>query len=119
MLRTLAAATLAVVCFAAEPVRAEIDSVFGNTVVSRYPDGGWVKHWFNPDGSYVAHFSDGRRLSARWQQELDARIRTLTQLRDQLDGCIGCGCLSLQRCQLVNPSDRLAEEGTGAVSLTR
>jgi hypothetical protein len=66
MLRTLAVATLAVVCLAAGPGRADINSVFGNTVVSRYPDGGWVKHWFNPDGTYAAQFSDGRRLAARW-----------------------------------------------------
>jgi hypothetical protein len=43
-----------------------MNSVFGNTVVSRYPDGGWVKHWFNQDGTYAAQFSDGRRLAARW-----------------------------------------------------
>jgi len=66
MLRTLAVATLAVACLAAGPVWAEMNSVFGNTVVSRYPDGGWVKHWFNPDGTYAAQFSDGRRLAARW-----------------------------------------------------
>ena len=66
MLRTLAVATVAVACLLASPVRADIDAAFGNTVVSRYPDGGWVKHWFNPDGSYAAQFSDGRRLSARW-----------------------------------------------------
>jgi MerR family redox-sensitive transcriptional activator SoxR len=57
--------------------------------------------------------ADWRRLSARWQQELDARIRTLTQLRDQLDGCIGCGCLSLKACPLRNAQDALAGEGAG------
>jgi hypothetical protein len=67
MLRALGVATIAVVCLAAGPGRADMsNAVFGNTVVSRYPDGGWVKHWFNPDGSYAAQFSDGRRLSARW-----------------------------------------------------
>lgn len=66
MLRTLCVATLAVACLLAGPARADMDSAFGNTVVSRYPDGGWVKHWFNPDGTYTARFSDGRRLSARW-----------------------------------------------------
>lgn len=67
MLRTLAVATLVVASLVAGPGRADMNSaVFGNTVVSRYPDGGWVKHWFNPDGSYLAQFSDGRRLSARW-----------------------------------------------------
>jgi len=48
---------------------AQTRDVFENTVVSRYPDGGWVKHWFNPDGSYSAEFSDGRRLAARWRVE--------------------------------------------------
>ena len=66
MLRTLAVATVSAACLLASPVRADINAAFGNTVLSRYPDGGWVKHWFNPDGSYAAQFSDGRRLSARW-----------------------------------------------------
>ena len=66
MYRTLAVAAVSAACLLASPVRADIDDAFGNTVVSRYPDGGWVKHWFNPDGSYAAQFSDGRRLSARW-----------------------------------------------------
>ncbi len=57
--------------------------------------------------------ADWRRLSARWQQDLDARIHTLTQLRDQLDGCIGCGCLSLKACPLRNAQDTLAGEGAG------
>ncbi|GAA0870017.1 hypothetical protein GCM10009116_18530 [Brevundimonas basaltis] len=66
MLRTLAVATIAAACLVATPGRADINAAFGNTVLSRYPDGGWVKHWFNPDGTYAAQFSDGRRLSARW-----------------------------------------------------
>ena len=66
MYRTLAVAAVSAACLLAGPVRADINAAFGNTVVSRYPDGGWVKHWFNPDGSYAAQFSDGRRLSARW-----------------------------------------------------
>ena len=66
MLRSLCVATLVVACLTAGSVRADMNSAFGNTVVSRYPDGGWVKHWFNPDGSYAAQFSDGRRLAARW-----------------------------------------------------
>ena len=66
MLRALAVTTVAVVCLAAGPGRTDINAAFGNTVVSRYPDGGWVKHWFNPDGTYAAQFSDGRRLAARW-----------------------------------------------------
>ena len=57
--------------------------------------------------------ADWRRLSAAWKAELDERIRTLTQLRDQLDGCIGCGCLSLKACPLRNAQDALAREGAG------
>ena len=57
--------------------------------------------------------ADWRRLSAAWKLELEERIRTLTQLRDQLDGCIGCGCLSLKACPLRNAQDALAREGAG------
>jgi len=58
--------------------------------------------------------ADWKVLSARWKDDLDARIRRLQGLRDQLDGCIGCGCLSVKSCPLRNPWDRLAEEGAGA-----
>ena len=57
--------------------------------------------------------ADWRRLSREWRAELDERIRTLTQLRNQLDGCIGCGCLSLKACPLHNARDTLAQEGPG------
>jgi MerR family transcriptional regulator, redox-sensitive transcriptional activator SoxR len=57
--------------------------------------------------------SDWARLSARWRGRLDDQIALLEKLRDQLDGCIGCGCLSLQNCKLSNPGDRLAAEGPG------
>jgi MerR family redox-sensitive transcriptional activator SoxR len=57
---------------------------------------------------------DWKRLSARWRDGLDARIRTLTGLRDQLGECIGCGCLSMETCPLRNPQDRLARKGPGA-----
>jgi MerR family redox-sensitive transcriptional activator SoxR len=57
--------------------------------------------------------ADWRRLSAAWKKELEARIQTLTQLRDQLDGCIGCGCLSLKACPLRNAEDALAHNGAG------
>ncbi|MFZ1018587.1 MAG: redox-sensitive transcriptional activator SoxR [Candidatus Cybelea sp.] len=53
-------------------------------------------------------------LSKRWKQSLDDRIERLTALRDQLGQCIGCGCLSLNKCWLQNPYDELAEEGPGA-----
>lgn len=57
---------------------------------------------------------DWRRLSTRWRAALDARIAQLTALRDQLDGCIGCGCLSMAACPLRNPGDALAAQGSGA-----
>jgi MerR family transcriptional regulator, redox-sensitive transcriptional activator SoxR len=56
---------------------------------------------------------DWKRLSAGWKDELNARIERLTRLRDQLDGCIGCGCLSMEACPLRNPWDRLAKDGPG------
>ena len=58
--------------------------------------------------------ADWRKLSAKWRADLDKRIAMLTRLRDQLDNCIGCGCLSIQACPLRNPSDVLAEQGSGA-----
>lgn len=57
--------------------------------------------------------ADWARLSARWRGRLDAQIALLERLRDNLTGCIGCGCLSLQRCSLYNPDDQLAAEGPG------
>lgn len=56
---------------------------------------------------------DWRRLSTRWRADLDERIRRLTSLRDELDGCIGCGCLSTRHCPLRNPGDVLSEQGPG------
>lgn len=56
---------------------------------------------------------DWNRLSAKWKADLDHRIKALSQLRDQLDGCIGCGCLSLKACPLRNPWDKLSEQGPG------
>ena len=56
---------------------------------------------------------DWRKLSARWHDELHERITRLTRLRDQLSGCIGCGCLSMKECPLRNPFDELGEEGPG------
>jgi MerR family redox-sensitive transcriptional activator SoxR len=57
--------------------------------------------------------ADWSRLSARWRRRLDERITLMEGLRDQLTGCIGCGCLSMQRCKLINPDDRLAATGPG------
>ena len=60
---------------------------------------------------------DWQRLSKQWQTELDNRISALQRLRDSLDGCIGCGCLSLKSCPLYNPDDVLAKRGDGPVIL--
>ncbi|WP_249116743.1 redox-sensitive transcriptional activator SoxR [Ciceribacter sp. L1K23] len=57
--------------------------------------------------------ADWRRLSTNWRSKLDERIGTLVALRDQLDTCIGCGCLSLDDCPLRNPDDNLRKEGPG------
>ena len=60
---------------------------------------------------------DWARLSAAWREDLDERIVRLERLRDRLTGCIGCGCLSIDRCQLTNPDDVLGAEGSGARNL--
>src|SRR3954466_15829370 len=57
---------------------------------------------------------DWARLSAGWRARLDEQIAALTQLRDGLSSCIGCGCLSLDRCALSNPGDVAARDGAGA-----
>jgi MerR family redox-sensitive transcriptional activator SoxR len=57
--------------------------------------------------------ADWAQLSAAWQSRLDQQIRLMERLRDKLSGCIGCGCLSLRKCALSNPSDVLAGKGPG------
>jgi MerR family redox-sensitive transcriptional activator SoxR len=57
--------------------------------------------------------ADWARLSAGWRSELDTRIARLMQLRDDFTDCIGCGCLSLDRCRLANPGDRYGAQGPG------
>jgi MerR family redox-sensitive transcriptional activator SoxR len=61
--------------------------------------------------------ADWSRLSRSWRPRLDEQIRRIELLRDRLDGCIGCGCLSLRTCSLVNPEDWLAQDGPGPVRL--
>jgi MerR family transcriptional regulator, redox-sensitive transcriptional activator SoxR len=56
---------------------------------------------------------DWERLSRSWRPRLDAQIAMLERLRDRLDGCIGCGCLSMKACRLMNPDDEVAERGPG------
>ena len=54
------------------------------------------------------------RMSRTWRARLDTRIAELERVRDDLDGCIGCGCLSLRSCRLYNPGDTAAADGPGA-----
>jgi len=61
--------------------------------------------------------ADWSRLSRTWRPRLDEQIERLERLRDRLDGCIGCGCLSLRTCALTNPDDEVAPRGPGAVFL--
>lgn len=56
---------------------------------------------------------DWRRMAARWKPLLERRIEDLQRVRDNLDNCIGCGCLSMQQCTLYNPHDELAAVGPG------
>jgi MerR family redox-sensitive transcriptional activator SoxR len=60
---------------------------------------------------------DWARLSAGWRSDLDERILHLQRLRDNLTGCIGCGCMSLKVCSLINPDDVLSAKGPGAANL--
>ena len=61
--------------------------------------------------------ADWTRLSRAWRPRLDEQIERIERLRDQLDSCIGCGCLSLRNCALRNPHDVLASSGPGPVLL--
>nr|WP_245548374.1 redox-sensitive transcriptional activator SoxR [Gordonia araii] len=65
-----------------------------------------------PDGRTPTR-EDWQRLSEGWRDELDARIHRLQQLRDDFGECIGCGCLSLERCAMANPHDDLSDRGPG------
>jgi MerR family redox-sensitive transcriptional activator SoxR len=56
---------------------------------------------------------DWERLSTSWRPRLDAQIALLERLRDRLGGCIGCGCLSLRFCKLLNPDDQAGQRGPG------
>ncbi|MFO7300219.1 MAG: redox-sensitive transcriptional activator SoxR [Actinomycetes bacterium] len=63
--------------------------------------------------SGVARQKDWEKVSRAWKDQLEERIRRLELLRDQLDSCIGCGCLSMNRCGLLNPQDAAASTGVG------
>ena len=68
-------------------------------------------------GNRTPDRTDWSRLSQSWQSDLEERIRRLQELRDQLEGCIGCGCLSIDRCRLYNPDDVRGNDGPGARKL--
>jgi MerR family redox-sensitive transcriptional activator SoxR len=71
-----------------------------------------------PDGR-TPNRADWARLSKEWRERLDDQIAGLVALRDRLDSCIGCGCLSLKTCAISNPADSAAAAGPGAVYLPR
>lgn len=77
-----------------------------------------VAHLFAglPKGA-VPSREDWRTISSRWAETLDQRIRLLQKLRDDLGGCIGCGCLSLTQCAIFNPGDAAGQRSSGAVLL--
>lgn len=65
-----------------------------------------------PDGRTPTR-QDWERISQKWQAQLDERIHYLQQLRDDFTECVGCGCLSIDRCRLANPRDELSRDGVG------
>ncbi|HVX42658.1 MAG TPA: redox-sensitive transcriptional activator SoxR [Mycobacteriales bacterium] len=65
-----------------------------------------------PDGRTPTR-QDWQQISQCWKNELDQRILRLQQLRDSFTDCVGCGCLSIDRCALANPYDKLSEHGPG------
>lgn len=75
---------------------------------------GQIREQFNslPEGRTPTK-QDWTKISRSFRKELNERIEALTNLRDKLDGCIGCGCLSLRTCALYNPKDRAGKLGTG------
>ena len=64
-------------------------------------------------GNRTPKSADWAKLSASWTERIDERIAELERLREGLSGCIGCGCLSLERCELANPGDRAGARGSG------
>jgi MerR family redox-sensitive transcriptional activator SoxR len=63
--------------------------------------------------------SDWHRISRHWRHRIDEQVAALERLRDGLDSCIGCGCLSLKHCRIANPEDVAAKSGEGAAYLPR
>lgn len=77
------------------------------TALSRYPAGSKLTA------------AQWKEMSSQWKEDLDERIQRLIRLRNELDSCIGCGCLSLEDCPLRNPADVLGEKGPGPQILER
>lgn len=69
-----------------------------------------------PKGT-VPSRDDWRRIASQWAEKLDRRIWLLQKLRDDLGGCIGCGCLSMTHCAIFNPDDAAGQRSSGAVLL--
>ncbi len=65
-----------------------------------------------PEGR-TPNLKDWEQISRGFRRELDQRIAAMTRIRNNLDSCIGCGCLSLKKCQLYNPADRMRRHGPG------
>jgi MerR family transcriptional regulator, redox-sensitive transcriptional activator SoxR len=65
------------------------------------------------------NIDDWSQLSTAWKAQLERRIAYMQDLKDSLEGCIGCGCLSMESCPLYNPDDVLATEGVGSVLLDK
>ena len=61
---------------------------------------------------------DWERVAKKWQMDLDNKMKRIQSLQDNLTGCIGCGCLSMKKCHLLNPEDILHEQGDGAQRIT-
>lgn len=70
-------------------------------------------------GSRTPNKSDWTKISRSWRPRLDAEIEALVALRDGLDSCIGCGCLSLETCRFANPGDMAVSRGPGAAYLPK
>ena len=70
-------------------------------------------------GGRTPTVADWAKVSRSWRRRLDEQILALQALRDGLEGCIGCGCLSLKRCRIYNPDDALSDRGPGAGRLPR
>jgi MerR family transcriptional regulator, redox-sensitive transcriptional activator SoxR len=100
--RRYARATLRRVAFirAAQTVGLSLGEV--RTALARLPD------------ERTPNKTDWNKVSAAWIRRVDERISELQRLRHTLNGCVGCGCLSLRTCRLSNPDDSAAARGAGA-----